>query len=109
MKSKRKYDALLTNMSSGALPPEVLGDIGKKLQQIKDEIESLKLTEPPEDYTAEQVKSWLNSLRQASDEKAIHLLIERIDVKNGQKNKTDISITSKLTAVLGINGCGSRI
>lgn len=102
-----QYDALLTNMSSGALPPEVLGDIGKKLQQIKGEIESLKLTEPPEDYTADQVKAWLDSLRQASDEKAIHLLIERIDIKKGQKNKTDISITSKLTSVLGINGCGS--
>ena len=98
-----QYDALLTNMSSGALPPEVLGDIGRKLQQIKDEIESLKATEPPEDYTADQVKSWLTALKQASDDKAIHLLVERIDIKN----KTDISVTSKLTSVLGITGCGS--
>jgi HEAT repeat protein len=97
-----QYDALITNMSSGALPPEVLGDIGRKLQQLKDEIESLRTTEPPEDYTADQVKSWLSALRQASDDKAIHLLVERIDIKN----KTDISVTSKLTSVLGIIGCG---
>ncbi|MCL2365599.1 MAG: hypothetical protein FWC75_00935 [Oscillospiraceae bacterium] len=53
----------------------------------------------------EQIEAWLNSLKKAPDKKAVHLLIERIDVMT----KTDFSIMSTLTSVLGETGCGGRI
>lgn len=52
-----------------------------------------------------QIIAWLEALKSAADKKAIHLLIERIDVKN----KTDISISSMLTSILGRLGCGGGI
>lgn len=64
-------------------------------------------TNPCSSLTPDTVGKWLDSLKSAPDEKAIHLLIERIDiVRDGQKEKTDFNITSTLKAVLGENGCG---
>ena len=100
-----KYNALLANLSSGALPPEVVADIGARMQQLKAEIEALRDSKPEKDYTAENITAWLESLRQSPDEKAIRLLIEKITVKN----RTDVSIQSTLTSILGNLGCGTRI
>ena len=102
---QRRYDALLANLSSGVLPPEIVADIGKELQSLKDEISCLQATEPPKDYTVEHIKNWLESLKNSPDEAAIHLLISRIDVKN----KTEFNIQSTLNTVLCEIGCGSRI
>jgi hypothetical protein len=102
---QRQYNALMANLSSGELPPEVVADVGRKMRDIKAEIEALEQTEPPQDFTVDQIKAWLESLKAVPDEKAIHLLIERIDIRN----KTDISITSTLNTVLGENGRGDRI
>ena len=102
---EKKYNALLSNLSTGALPPEVVSDIGAKMQKLKDEIEALRVSKPEKDYTAEQTTKWLESLRSSPDEKAVRLLIEKIIVKN----RTDISITSTLASVLGNIGCGTRI
>lgn len=102
---EKKYNALLANLSTGALPPEVVMDIGAKMQKLKDEVEALRTSKPEKDYTAEQTAKWLESLRSIPDEKAVRLLIEKISVKN----RTDISITSTLTSVLGNLGCGTRI
>lgn len=102
---ERKYNALLSNLSTGALPSEVVSDIGARMQKLKDEIEALRISKPEKDYTAEQTTKWLESIRSAPDEKAVRLLIEKITVKN----RTDISITSTLSSVLGIIGCGTRI
>lgn len=76
--------------------------IGQQLQSLQDDIDALRETPPPHDFTVEQITAWLETLKAAKDENAIHLLIERIDIKN----KTDISITSMLTSVLGENGRG---
>lgn len=100
---QEQYNTLMNNLASGVLPPEVVADIGAKMQQIKDEITALEATEPPADYTVEQVKAWLESLKNCPDNDAIHLLIERIDTKT----KTDFNIQSTLKSVLGENGCGS--
>ncbi|NLD20574.1 MAG: hypothetical protein GX663_10105 [Clostridiales bacterium] len=82
MKAKQKeYDTLIKNLSLGVFPPEVAADIGERLATLKSEIDSMMATEPPKDYTVETVTGWLNSLRNAPDEKAAHLLIERIDVE----------------------------
>lgn len=100
-----QYETLLHNMSSTALPPEVTADIAQRMQNLKDEIEQLKHTTPPKDYTEQTVKGWLNSLKNNPDGKAIRLLVERVDIKN----KTDISVKSTLEAVLCKNGCEGRI
>lgn len=102
---QKRYDALLSNLSSGALPSEVVADIGAEMQKIKAEIERLQATEPPKDYTVEQIKAWLDALKNSPDEAAVHLLIKRMDLKN----KTEFNIQSTLDSVLGDIGCGSRI
>ena len=75
------------------------------MEVLKSEIESLKCRKPPKDFTFDYVSQWLEALKANPDEKAIHLLIERIDVKS----TTDIRITSTLTSVVGKLGCGSWI
>lgn len=102
---QKRYDTLMKNMSSGVLPAEVIADIGVEMKSIKDEIEYLKSTEPPKDYTVEQIHSWLEALKNNPDETAIHLLIKRIDIKN----KTEFNIQSTLNSVLCEIGCGGRI
>ena len=99
---QKQYDNLMQNLSSGSMPPEIMEDVGNRMKEIKEEIETLKAVAPPEDFTVEYIKSWLESLKSAPDDKAIHLLIEseRIDLKD----KTDFNITSTLKSVLGENG-----
>ena len=97
-----QYNALMKNLSSAVLPPEVLSDIGKQMQELKAEITALEATEPPKDFTTNQVYAWLESLRAAPDEKAVRLLVERIDINT----KTEFSISSTLNTVLGETDCG---
>lgn len=104
---QNQYDTLLKNLATGVLPPAVVADMGQRMQDLKAEIETLEQTEPPVDYTPDQIKSWLTSLKNAADEKAIHLLIERID--RDENNKTAFNITSTLNTVLGKTGRGDRI
>lgn len=102
---EQKYEALLANLSSGALPADVVADVGATMQRLKDEIDVLRDAKPEKDYTVDNITTWLESLRQAPDEKAIRLLISKISVKN----RTDVSIDSMLTSILGNLGCGTRI
>lgn len=99
---RAQYDALMKNLSSAALPPDILADIGKQMQSIKSEIAALEATEPPQDFTTEQVRAWLESIKAAPDAKAVKLLVDRIDVKT----KTEFNITSTLNSVLSETGCG---
>ena len=92
-----RYNNLMQNLSTGVLPPEVVADMGAEMNALKAEIECLKNTEPPKDYTVEQITSWLETLKNNTDETAVRLLIERIDIKN----KTEINIHSTLNSVLG--------
>lgn len=72
---------------------------------LKEDMAVLQEAPPPPDFTALQIKGWLEGIKTAPDANAVHLLIERIDVKN----KTDISASSTLASVLGTLGWGSRI
>lgn len=101
---QREYDALLQNLSAGALPSEVLEDIGQRMKDIKGEIATLEATEPPKDFTVDTIRAWLESLKAAPDFDAVHMLIERIDI--GEKEKTAFNIQSTLKTVLRNNGCG---
>lgn len=94
-----EYDTLLKNLSSGVLPPDVVADIGKRMGEIKAEIKALEETKPPEDYTVDTIRQWLNALKNSPDEKAVRLLIERIDVA-GEKNNNVFNIQSTLNTLL---------
>ena len=80
------------------------------MQNIKSEIAALESTKPPKDFTVDTIRMWLESIKAAPDESAIHLLIERIDVIGApEKEKTVFKMQSTLKTVLGKNGCGGRI
>lgn len=98
---QEEYDSLLNNLSAGVLPPDVLKDIGERMQTIKAEIAELQNAEPPQDYSLETIKQWLDAIKAAPDEKAVKLLIERIDTEN-KENKTAFNIQSTLKTVLEI-------
>lgn len=107
---QQEYDTLMKNLSSGVLPADIVSDIGQQMQDIKAEIATLKTTEPPKDFTVDTIREWLESIKAAPDESAIHLLIERIDVIGApEKEKTVFKMQSTLKTVLGKNGCGGRI
>ncbi|HBV51644.1 MAG TPA: hypothetical protein DEF06_05120 [Clostridiales bacterium] len=101
---QKQYETLLKNMTVTELPAEVMKDMAQQLQDLKTEIEALKNTTPPADYTAEQIGAWLNSLKNAPDREAVRLLIEKIEVKG----KTEFNISSTLNSVIGNTGCGGR-
>lgn len=96
---QKEYDTLLKNLSSGVLPSDVVADIGKRMTEIKGEIAALEATEPPEDYTVDTIRQWLNALKNSPDEKAVRLLIERIDVSGDKKNNL-FNIQSTLNRLL---------
>lgn len=100
---EKRYNNLMDTLASGAVNQTVIADITNEMETLKSEIESLKCRKPPKDFTFDYVSQWLEALKANPDEKAIHLLIERIDVKS----TTDIRITSTLTSVVGKLGCGS--
>lgn len=102
---EKRYNNLMDTLASGAVNQTVIADITNEMETLKLEIESLKCRKPPKDFTFDCVSGWLEALKANPDEKAIHLLIERIDVKS----TTDIRITSTLTSVVGKLGCGSWI
>lgn len=96
---EKEYDNLMKNLSSGILAPEILQDISEKMKELKEEIKTLKDAKPPEDLTTDAIKEWLNSLKNAPDAKAVHLLIERITATT-ENNKTDYNVKSTLESVL---------
>ena len=60
---QKEYDTLMKNLSSGVLPSDVVSDIGQRMTEIKAEITALEATEPPEDYTVDTIRQWLNALK----------------------------------------------
>ena len=95
----------MANLSAGKLPASAVADIGEEMEELKSQIATLESTDPPKDFTVEQIRAWLEAIKAAPDEKAVHLLIERI----GIKNKTVFNIQSTLETVLSESGCGGRI
>ena len=94
-----EYDTIMHNISTVALPPEVLKDLGERLQAIKSEIAELENATPPEDYSVETIRSWLEAIKAAPDDKAVKLLISRIDTVQ-ENEKTAFNIHSTLKTVL---------
>ena len=97
---QKEYDNLLQNLSLGVFPPEIAKDIGTRLGELKTEIDTMMNMEPSKDYTVDNITTWLESIKAAPDEKAVQLMIEKIEIKN----KTAINISSTLSTVLGKTG-----
>ena len=72
------------------------------MEELKKEITALKDTTPPEDYTVDTIRQWLNSLKNSPDEKAVQLLISRIDVQelSSVKSNNSLNIHSTLSELL---------
>lgn len=107
---QNQYDALMRNLAAGALPPDIVADVGQQMQEIKREIAALEATEPPKDFTADTINAWLEGIKAAPNREAVRLLIERIDVQQDkEKEKTAFKMQSTLKTVLRNNGCGGQI
>ena len=68
------YETHFNNLTAAAFPADVIQTISLRMQTLKDETEELKNAEPPADYTVDTIKVWLQSIKEAPDEKAIHSL-----------------------------------
>jgi len=64
---------------------------------LKEEIEALREVEPPQDFTRDQIAAWLTALKKEPDNKAIRLLIERIDT-----TEEGFNMTSTLKSLLSV-------
>ena len=98
---RTEYNNLIRNLSTSAFAPDVVADISARMNEIKNEIETLENTEPPEEYTSDAIIKWLQAIREAPDKRAINLLIDRIEVSTDKKT-TDIKVTSTLTSVVNL-------
>lgn len=95
----------MNTLGSGVLPSDLIVDISNKITVLKKELQTLSETTVPRDYTVTQVLTWLDSLKNSTDERqTVLLLVSRINA-----TKTEINVTSTLTSVLGETGCGGRI
>ena len=95
---EQEYDTLMKNMSVMVLAPDILSDIHEKMKTIKEEIKVLENTTPPEEYSTDVILDWLKSIRTAPDSRAVHLLVQRIDVVSDNE-KTDFNVVSTLESV----------
>jgi hypothetical protein len=109
---KMQYDNLMNNLMNNSLPEVIASDIGKKMEQLLIEIETLKNLKPAKQKTSETITQWINSIKQSPDEEVVNKLVERIDVQKtpldcpagNKKTKTEINVTTTLISVLGKNG-----
>ena len=93
-----EYDNLVKNLSAATFAPEIIQDLNNRLKTIKAEIEALETAEPPEEYTTSTILEWLKAISAAPDRRAVHLLVDRIEVSS-DKEKTDVNVISTLTSV----------
>ena len=99
---QKLIDNYMLTLGSGALPKDVITDIGDKIVSLKNEIQALQETPIPKDYTVKQISDWLKALRASIDEQqTVELLVERIDA-----DKTEVNVISTLASVVNNNGCG---
>ena len=103
---KTEYDNLMKNLSTGAFTGKVADDICKRMEEIQKTIAVLEMAEPPKDYTSDEVRAWMKSIKDAPSDKAVQMLIARIET---QKDPTAFNIESTLKAVGRKLGCGRGI
>ena len=95
---QNEYDNLVKNLSAATFAPEIISNLNNRLKAIRTKIITLETAEPPEEYTTSTILEWLKAIKAAPDQRAVHLLIDRIEVSS-DKEKTDINVTSTLMSV----------
>lgn len=85
-------------MGQSVLSPDIPDDITARMKTLKEEIKTLKNTTPPEEASTELIVNWLRAIREAPDSRAVHLLIEKVEI-SADKEKTDFHIVSTLESV----------
>ena len=103
---QKKIDSLIATLALGTLPAEAVARVGEEIQKLSREIEELRTTPIPRDYTKDQILEWMEAIKKTPDEQAVHLLIEKIEVRK-TKNATDIHVKSTLDSVAGKDGRGN--
>ena len=93
-----EYDNLVKNLSAATFAPEIIQDLNNRLKTLRAEIEALETAEPPEEYSTNTILEWLKAIKAAPDRRAVHLLVDRIEVSS-DKEKTDVNVISTLTSV----------
>lgn len=98
-----QIDALLLNMSSGALPPSVLEDVGKKIEELKGEISLIQAEVAPKAYSFKQIYEFIDNIKNERDKQSqVKLLLDKIIIKNA----TEIQCYSTLSQLRDELGCG---
>ena len=85
-------------MGQSVLSPDILDDITARMKTLKEEIKTLKNTTPSEEASTELIVNWLRAIREAPDSRAVHLLVQRIEVTSDNE-KTDFNVVSTLESV----------
>lgn len=93
-----EYDNLVKNLSAATFAPEIIQDLNNRMKALKAEIEALATAEPPEEYSMNTILEWLKAIKSAPDRRAVHLLVDRIEV-DSDKEKTNVNVISTLTSV----------
>ena len=93
-----EYDNLVKNLSAATFAPEIIQDLNNRMKALKAEIETLETADPPEEYSTGTILEWLKAISAAPDRRAVHLLVDRIEVSS-DKEKTDVNVISTLTSV----------
>lgn len=113
---EKKIDALMENLSAGALPAPVIERIGVQIAELQAQIDELKgetsTPEPAPVYDRSEIDRFFDAVadvrsQPADVQRRLALrLIDRIDVDT---KKTSVSISSMLTEVVEKLGCGGLI
>lgn len=93
---QKAYEGYMDTLGQGGLPAEVISDIGKKMQALKNEMRSLQEQNPPKEFTEQKIVQWLDAIKAAPSSETVHLLVEKIEA-----NKEEVSVYSTLTSLLG--------
>lgn len=99
--AQEKYDTLLANMSSATLPKVVVEALGKELDSVLAEMQKIKNMKPLRNCTVDLVRSWMESVRNASVTEIDKALISRIEIANDSAK-----VVSTLAESWGQHGCG---
>ena len=108
---EKQIDTLMQNMGAAILPPAVLENMGKKITELHEQIETLTTElERPLSFSKNEILKYFDAvadLEHQTEEmrrNTVKRFIEKVEIK-----KNAIDVTSTFMTFLKINGCGGRI
>ena len=97
-KKKNMINGLLEKMAVPQLESFMIEEISNKIKSLKAEIEALEQQEPPKTFNHEEIKHWIENIKEDLNPNNINLVIEKIIITK----EKDIKIESTLTSFTGI-------